>query len=247
MSVAESIGLVVGVDTHLDSHTAAICDARGRAGSQLQVPATAAGYEQLLDWVSAAAAGRRVTWAIEGTRHYGLGLAPYLASQGHQVAEIDATRHVAGAERARAMRSMLSVLPANCWPVPMLGRCAPMVTARRCGCSWAAPSVPLDGVRLPVTRARQGAPVDLSARRCPVVLYSPGYEDDRELGTGLVSGLASPGYIVVTIDHTNEAAEVKFPGGRVEVSRQPNTQAAIYERPRSASLTRDSCSMSLPR
>ena len=99
MSVAESTGLVVGVDTHLDTHTAAICDARGRAGSQLRVPATEAGYAQLLAWVSAAAAGGRVTWAIEGTRHYGLGLARYLASQGHQVAEIDATRHV-GRRRA---------------------------------------------------------------------------------------------------------------------------------------------------
>ena len=83
-----------------------------------------------------------------------------------------------------------------------------------------APSGPPGGVRLPVTRARLGAPVDLSARRCPVVLYSPGYEDDRELGTGLVSDLASRGYIVVTIDHTYEAAEVEFPDGRVEVSRQ---------------------------
>jgi transposase len=99
VSVAESIGLVVGVGTDLDTHTAAMCDARGRAGSQLRVPATAAGYEQLLDWVSAAAAGGWVTWAIEGTRHYGLGLARYLASQGHQVAEIDATRHV-GRRRA---------------------------------------------------------------------------------------------------------------------------------------------------
>ncbi len=84
------------------------------------------------------------------------------------------------------------------------------------------PSVPLGGVRLPVTRARQGAPVDLSERPYPVVLYSPGYEDDRELGTGLVSDLASRGYVVVTTDYTYEAAEVEFPGGRVEVSRQPD-------------------------
>ena len=76
-----------------------------------------------------------------------------------------------------------------------------------------APPVPIDGVRLPITRARQGAPADLSARRCPVVLYSPGYGDDRELGTGLVSDLASRGYIVVTTDYTYEAAEVEFPGG----------------------------------
>lgn len=85
------------------------------------------------------------------------------------------------------------------------------------------PSVALGGVRLPVTRTRLGAPVDLSARPCPVVLYSPGEGDVRELGTGLVSDLASRGYIVVTIDHTYEAAEVEFPGGRVEVSRQANT------------------------
>ena len=99
MSVADDTGLVVGVDTHLDTHTAAICDARGRAGSQLQVPSTAEGYAQLLEWARDAAAGRPVAWAIEGTRHYGLGLARYLASQGQQVAEIDATRHV-GRRRA---------------------------------------------------------------------------------------------------------------------------------------------------
>ncbi len=90
-----------------------------------------------------------------------------------------------------------------------------------------APPAPLDGVRLPVTRARTGPPVDPLPGRCPVVLYSPGYQDDRELGTGLVSDLASHGYIVVTIDHTYEAAEVEFPAGRVELSRQQNTLADL--------------------
>jgi transposase len=98
VSVADDTGLVVGVDTHLDTHTAAICDARGRAGSQLQVPSTAEGYARLLEWVRDAAAGRPVAWAIEGTRHYGLGLARYLASQGQQIAGIDATH--AGRRRA---------------------------------------------------------------------------------------------------------------------------------------------------
>lgn len=37
--------------------------------------------------------------SLEGTRHYGLGLARYLASQGEQVAGIDAARHV-GKRRA---------------------------------------------------------------------------------------------------------------------------------------------------
>jgi transposase len=91
--------LIVGVDTHLDTHTAALCDARGRTVSQLQVAATSAGYAQLLDWADSAAGGRPVTWAIEGTRHYGLGLARYLTGNGRQVAETGATRHV-GRRRA---------------------------------------------------------------------------------------------------------------------------------------------------
>ena len=40
-----------------------------------------------------------MAWAVEGTRHYGLGLSRYLAGAGQQVAEIDASRHV-GKRRA---------------------------------------------------------------------------------------------------------------------------------------------------
>src|SRR5262249_55911807 len=90
---------IIGVDTHLDTHTAAICDARGRAVARLQVPATRAGYTQLLAWARSAAPGSRVIWAVEGTRHYGLGLARPLAGAGEQVSEIDAGRHV-GKRRA---------------------------------------------------------------------------------------------------------------------------------------------------
>jgi len=99
MSVAEDADLIIGVDTHLDTHTAAICDARGRAVSQLQVAATTAGYEQLLAWVRSAAGDRQVAWAVEGTRHYGLGLARHLSSAGEQVSGIGCSRH-AGKRRA---------------------------------------------------------------------------------------------------------------------------------------------------
>ena len=111
MSLTEDAELIIGVDTHLDTHTAAICDARGRAVSQLQVPATTAGYVQLL------------AWAVEGTRHYGLGLARHLAGHGQQVSEIDCSRHV-GKRRAgksdpidaiRAARELL----ARPWPAQM--------------------------------------------------------------------------------------------------------------------------------
>jgi transposase len=58
------------------------------------VAATSAGYAQLLELADSAASGWPEAWAIEGTRHYGLGLARHLAGNGHQVAEIDSTRHI---------------------------------------------------------------------------------------------------------------------------------------------------------
>ena len=124
----------MGVDTHLDTHTAAICDARGRVVSQLQIPATTAGYVQVLAWARQAAGNRPVAWAVEGTRHYGLGLARHLAAQGEQVSEIDCSRTSGSAGRARATRSMPSARPANCSHARRPRKCALTGTAKRCGC-----------------------------------------------------------------------------------------------------------------
>jgi transposase len=124
MSVAVNADVIVGVDTHLDTHAAAICDARGQVMAQLQVPADAGGYARLLAWASAAAGGGRAAWAVESTRHYGLGLARYLTAADQQVFEIDSTRHL-GKRRAgksdpidavRAARELLAR------PVPALMR-----------------------------------------------------------------------------------------------------------------------------
>jgi hypothetical protein len=123
--------------------------------------------------------------------------------------------------------------PAAPWMPPKAGALflTQLIPSSLTGPSSTPPArVPLGGVQLPVTRARQGAPADLAGRRYPVVLYSPGYGDDRALGTGLVSDLASRGYIVVTTDYTYEAAEVQFPGGRVETGRQPDLPAAVKVR-----------------
>jgi hypothetical protein len=92
-------------------------------------------------------------------------------------------------------------------------------TAQRLGLGEV--KISLDNVDYPFTHAREGAPVKLSSRPYPVVLYSPGLGLDREMGTTLVEDLASRGYVVVTIDHTYDAGEVEFPGKRVELGR-PN-------------------------
>ncbi|MEU7891649.1 lipase [Nonomuraea sp. NPDC049152] len=71
------------------------------------------------------------------------------------------------------------------------------------------------------THARAGAPVDRRARRLPVVLFSAGFGAPRTIGATLVEELAARGYLVVGVDHTYEAAQVEFPGGRVERARIP--------------------------
>ncbi|MET7336764.1 lipase [Nonomuraea sp. NPDC005650] len=65
------------------------------------------------------------------------------------------------------------------------------------------------------THARVGAPVEPRAGKLPVVLFSSGDGGPRTLGTTLVEDLAARGYLVVTVDHTYEADQVEFPGGRV--------------------------------
>jgi predicted dienelactone hydrolase len=60
----------------------------------------------------------------------------------------------------------------------------------------------------------------------PVVLFSPGYGLERQLYTGLVSDLASHGYVVVAIDHPHDANIVAFPDGHTvsigDVGRAPD-------------------------
>ncbi|HEX4703210.1 MAG TPA: hydrolase [Pseudonocardiaceae bacterium] len=90
-----------------------------------------------------------------------------------------------------------------------------------------ANAIPPDAVTLPVTHAHVGAPVDQRSGPRPVILYSTGSHGDRSLGTNLVEDLTSHGYIVVAIDHTHDASEVEFPGGRIEVGTLPPDTLAV--------------------
>ncbi|MEU0517924.1 lipase [Streptosporangium sp. NPDC006007] len=76
--------------------------------------------------------------------------------------------------------------------------------------------IPSGTLLLPATHARLAAPVDPGRCGRPVLLYSPGLRSDRSLGTVLIEELTSHGYLVVAIDHTYDADQVEFPGGRVE-------------------------------
>jgi hypothetical protein len=79
---------VIGVDTHRDSHAAAVCDPTGGVSAEREVAADAFGYRRLFVFAQEHAQGRRV-WAIEGTGSFGAGLTTYLLERGEWVVEID--------------------------------------------------------------------------------------------------------------------------------------------------------------
>ena len=86
--LAESLDVVVGVDTHRDRHRLAFVEAStGALLAQTDLPASRAGYRQAL--ALAVRAGRRRAWALEGTGAYGAGLARFLSSRGERVLEVE--------------------------------------------------------------------------------------------------------------------------------------------------------------
>jgi transposase len=76
-----------GVDTHLDTHTAAVIDPVGRVLGTEQFPATASGYTVLLAWMRGH--GRLGRVGVEGTGAYGAGLARLLHDEHVDVIEVD--------------------------------------------------------------------------------------------------------------------------------------------------------------
>jgi transposase len=86
--LAELVEVVIGVDTHSQTHTAAVVDARtGGVLARATVTADPDGYAALLA-VAEAHSGLR-GWAMEGTGGYGAGLARHLADAGELVVELD--------------------------------------------------------------------------------------------------------------------------------------------------------------
>ncbi len=87
-SLTDLVDVVIGVDTHVLTHTAAIVDAHtGGVLAELTVEASGAGYAELVDFADQHAALR--AWAIEGTGGHGAGLARHLAHRDELVVELD--------------------------------------------------------------------------------------------------------------------------------------------------------------
>ena len=85
------VGVVLGVDTHLDFHVAVAIDHLGRRLGESSVPATVKGYGRLLRWAEGFGPVRCA--AVEGTSSYGAGLARHLRSRGTKVLEVERPKH----------------------------------------------------------------------------------------------------------------------------------------------------------
>lgn len=84
--LADHLDVVVGVDTHKHTHTAAAVSSTGAVIEHLTVEANPKGYRQLVGF------GRRhraALWAIEGTGSFGAGLTATLRTAGEHVVEVD--------------------------------------------------------------------------------------------------------------------------------------------------------------
>ncbi|MEU9331740.1 lipase [Streptomyces sp. NPDC048290] len=81
--------------------------------------------------------------------------------------------------------------------------------------------LPAGYVTLPRSHAGTDLPARTAGGRRPVILHSHGHGQHRSASLSLVEDLASHGYVVVTVDHTYDAGQVEFPGGRVETYGMP--------------------------
>ncbi|MEE9206385.1 MAG: IS110 family transposase [Acidimicrobiia bacterium] len=114
--LADGVEFVIGVDTHKQTHTAAVVDRLGGVGETFEFAADPTGYREVLGRM-AAHGGTRV-WGVEGTGSYGAGLTGFLQNAGEWVLEVErpgrpARRNGAKSDTIDAVRAAREVLAAK--------------------------------------------------------------------------------------------------------------------------------------
>lgn len=108
--LAELVDVVIGVDTHKHTHTAAVVTAStGAVVADLTVATDAGGYAELVPLADRHSGLR--AWSVDGTGGYGAGLTRFLAERGELVIELD--RHNRPARRNGAKSDPLDAVRAG--------------------------------------------------------------------------------------------------------------------------------------
>ena len=98
--MAQPREMILGVDTHLDTHVGAVISKTGRLVGTLSVTAEASGYLKLLNWASSF--GKLSRAGVEGTGTYGAGLAHVLREHGIEVLEVNCPDRAARRSRGKS-------------------------------------------------------------------------------------------------------------------------------------------------
>jgi transposase len=85
--LAERFDVVIGVDTHKHTHTAAAVSSTGAVLEQLTAAANPKGYRRFISFGEGH--GNDRLWAVEGTGTFGAGLTMALLARGERVVEVD--------------------------------------------------------------------------------------------------------------------------------------------------------------
>ena len=96
----DALEVTGGVDTHADTHVAAVIDSLGRHLGDRSFPTTPAGYQALAAWM--ASHGTVVLVGVEGTGAYGAGLTRALTALGLAVVEVDRTDRKARRDQGKS-------------------------------------------------------------------------------------------------------------------------------------------------
>jgi hypothetical protein len=131
----EVVDVVIGVDTHVHTHSAAVVDAAtGGVLDEITVEATAEGYAELVEFANNHATLR--AWAIEGTGGHGAGLSRHLLQSSEIVIELDRPKR--SARRNGAKSDPLDAIRAarEAMARPRLGTPRSGVNAKPCQCCW---------------------------------------------------------------------------------------------------------------
>src|SRR4029077_15870388 len=97
----EVVDVVIGVDTHVHTHSAAVVDAAtGGVLGEITVEATAEGYAEQVGFANKHATLR--AWAIEGTGGHGAGLSRHLLESSEIVIELDRPKRAARRNGAKS-------------------------------------------------------------------------------------------------------------------------------------------------
>jgi transposase len=88
-TVAEVVDLVIGGDTHRDTHTLEVSSPVGAVLARLEITNTPEGFAEAICWIGEHACGPRLMVGLEGTRSYGVGLCRALQRAGLTVVEVE--------------------------------------------------------------------------------------------------------------------------------------------------------------